>query len=78
MENITLTINDLATVRNVIDLASTRGAFRGGELAEVGEIYNRLNQFIEASIAASEAQQDNQKTPPADTKTQSKKTAKGE
>lgn len=60
MENITLTISDLATLRNVIDLASTRGAFRANELAEVGEIYNRLNHFVEASIAAAQAQQPEQ------------------
>jgi hypothetical protein len=58
MENITLTINDLATLRNVIDLASTRGAFRGAELKEVGEVYNRLNQFVEASVAAAQEQQE--------------------
>ena len=65
MENITLTINDLATLRNVIDLASTRGAFRANELQEVGEIYNRLNQFVEASIAAAQTQQEEHTAEPA-------------
>jgi hypothetical protein len=60
MENITLTINDLATLRNIIDLASTRGAFRANELSEVGDVYNRLNQFVEASVAAAQAQQQEQ------------------
>jgi hypothetical protein len=55
MENITLTISDLATLRNIVDLASARGAFRAAELVEVGEVYNRLNQFVEASIAAAQA-----------------------
>jgi hypothetical protein len=58
MENIILTITDLATLRNIVDLASTRGAFRANELREVGEVFDRLNQFVEASVAA--AQQDNQ------------------
>jgi hypothetical protein len=60
MENITLTIADLATLRNIVDLASTRGAFRANELQEVGEVYNRLNNFVEASIAAAQAQQEQQ------------------
>jgi hypothetical protein len=60
MENITLTITDLATLRNIVDLASTRGAFRANELREVGEVFDRLNQFVEASVAAAQAQQDNQ------------------
>jgi hypothetical protein len=60
MENLTLTITDLATLRNIVDLASTRGAFRANELREVGEVYDRLNQFVEASIAAAQAQQESQ------------------
>jgi hypothetical protein len=58
MENVTLTITDLATLRNIVDLASSRGAFRANELREVGEVYDRLNQFVEASIAAAQAQQE--------------------
>lgn len=60
MENLTLTINDLVTLRNIVDLASTRGAFRANELSEVGDVYDRLNQFVEASIAAAQAQQPEQ------------------
>jgi hypothetical protein len=63
MENITLTINDLASLRSVIDLASTRGAFRANELKEVGEIYDRLHQFIEASIATAQAQHESRDNP---------------
>lgn len=66
MENIKLTINDLVTLRNIVDLASTRGAFRANELAEVGEIYNRLNQFVEACIAAAQVQQTEQASEPPD------------
>ena len=68
MENVTLTITDLATLRNIVDLASSRGAFRANELREVGEVYDRLNQFVEASIAAAQAQQE----PQTDTNNQSK------
>jgi hypothetical protein len=67
MENVTLTITDLATLRNIVDLASSRGAFRANELREVGEVYDRLNQFVEASIAAAQAQQE----PQTDTNNQS-------
>lgn len=77
MENVTLTINDLATLRNVIDLASTRGAFRANELSEVGDVYNRLNQFVEASVAAAQAQQDEQAQDQSDTDQQTD-SAKGD
>jgi hypothetical protein len=75
MENITLTITDLATLRNIVDLASTRGAFRANELREVGEVFDRLNQFVEASVAAAQAQQDNQTV--AQSNNESQTTAKG-
>ena len=41
-----LTVQDLATIRNIIDVASTRGAFKAGELESVGKIYNKLDQFL--------------------------------
>ena len=77
MENVTLTINDLATLRNVIDLASARGAFRANELSEVGDVYNRLNQFVEASVAAAQAQQEPQTAEQSDTDQQTD-SAKGD
>lgn len=46
-----LTINDLVALRNIIDIASSRGAFRAPELRDVGEAYNRLHAFIEATVA---------------------------
>jgi hypothetical protein len=56
MENTTnstpnLTINDLVALRAIIDVASTRGAFRAPELRDVGEAFNRLNAFVEATLA---------------------------
>ncbi len=45
-EKITITLNDFKTMCGVIDVASTRGAFRGGELANIGILHNRLIQYI--------------------------------
>ena len=55
MDNIT--IADLNTIKNIIDLASTRGAFRAAEMQEIGEIYNRLTQFLDAVVAQAQAQE---------------------
>ena len=52
-----ITIADLNTIKNIIDLASTRGAFRAAELQEIGEIYNRLTQFLDAVVAQAQAQE---------------------
>jgi hypothetical protein len=44
-----LNINDLATMANVIDLATQRGAFRANELKAVGELYEKITAFVKAA-----------------------------
>lgn len=56
MENKQITVADLGLLRNIIDLASTRGAFRASEMKDVGEVYNKLSDFLEAVVAQAEAQ----------------------
>ena len=58
MENTNqISIADLDTIKNIIDLASSRGAFRGEELQEIGIVYNKLKNFLDAVIANAKAQQ---------------------
>jgi len=58
MENTNqISIADLDTIKNIIDLASSRGAFRGEELQEIGIVYNKLKNFLDAVIANAQAQQ---------------------
>ena len=57
MDNTQITIADLDTIKNIIDLACTRGAFRGGEISQVGAVYDKLNSFLEAVIAQAKAQE---------------------
>ena len=42
-----LTINDLNALRTIIDVATTRGAFKASEMESIGKVYNRLNTFLE-------------------------------
>lgn len=51
-----ITIADLDMLKNIIDLASSRGAFRGAELKTVGETYEKLCAFLEAVISQANAQ----------------------
>jgi hypothetical protein len=53
-----ITIADLDTLKNIVDLASTRGAFRGAELTQVGAIYDKLTAFLDAIIAQAKAQEE--------------------
>ena len=58
MENINqISIADLDTIKNIIDLASSRGAFRGEELQEIGIVYNKLKNFLDEVIDKAKAQQ---------------------
>ena len=45
-QKIEITINDYKTMCGVIDIASTRGAFRANELAGIGILHNRLIEYI--------------------------------
>ncbi len=58
MEN-SITVADLNLLKNIIDLASTRGAFRAGEMKEIGEVYDKLTAFLEAVVAQAQAQESN-------------------
>jgi len=43
-----LTIQDLATMKGIIEIASERSTFKPGEMAAVGIIYNKLELFLKA------------------------------
>jgi hypothetical protein len=43
-----LNVSDLLALRNIVDVASQRGAFKASELEMVGKVYNKLNTFLEA------------------------------
>ena len=58
--NTQITISDLATIKELIDLACTRGAFRGEEMTSVGEVYDKLTGFLNTVIAAAQAEANQQ------------------
>ncbi len=43
-----LTVQDLAAIKQIIDLASQRGAFRPNEMVAVGQTYSKLETFLNA------------------------------
>lgn len=44
-----LTLNDLSAMKSIIDIASSRGAFKPNEMMIVGQTYNKLVAFLEGS-----------------------------
>jgi len=43
-----LNVSDLLALKNIIEVATTRGAFKATELEAVGKTFNKLNTFLEA------------------------------
>ena len=59
-----ISLRDLDQIAQIIDLATTRGAFRGQELSTIGGLYDKLATFLnsvkeqqEAAKAAAEAEE---------------------
>ena len=48
-----LSIGDLKNLSTILDVASTRGAFKANEMAGVGFLYNKLQAFL-AKVAPEE------------------------
>ena len=57
-----LTIADLKNIGTIIDVASTRGAFRANEMATVGLVYNKLQSFLAKVAPAPEVKAEENKT----------------
>lgn len=45
-EETNIDIRDIAKMRHIIDVASSRGTFQGKELTLVGELYNKLDNAV--------------------------------
>ena len=50
-----LTVNDLQGLKAIIDVASQRGAIKPNEMMSVGQIYNKLEAFLNAVAAQQQA-----------------------
>jgi hypothetical protein len=55
-EDTSISLNDLQVLANIVDLATQRGAFRGNELTQVGQVFDKLSTFL-AQVAAAQAEQ---------------------
>ncbi len=55
-----LSIEDLNSMKSIIDVASQRGAFKANEMAQVGQTYNKLEAFLNDIARQQEEQQKSQ------------------
>ena len=50
-----LSVNDLNAMKVIIDIASSRGAFKPNEMVAVGQTYTKLTGFLDAVAAQQKA-----------------------
>jgi hypothetical protein len=50
-----LSVNDLNAMKVIIDIASSRGAFKPNEMVAVGQTYTKLTTFLDAVAAQQKA-----------------------
>lgn len=59
-----ISLQDLQTLLQIVDLSSQRGAFRGAEMTQVGAIFDKLNTFLtyvaEQQAAAEEGDEESE------------------
>jgi hypothetical protein len=49
MENTQLTLADLASIHSMIEAACSRGAFKANEMSQVGPVFDKLSNFLDAA-----------------------------
>ena len=59
-----LSVSDLKNLATILDVASTRGAFKANEMAGVGFLYNKLQAFL-AKMAPEQKPEGAEATAPA-------------
>lgn len=61
-EPIQLSVQDLAAVVSVIDLAVQRGAFRAHEISQVGAVFDKVSKFVNTINKSQESQEPHEGT----------------
>ena len=57
-----LSINDLANIKQIIDVASSRGAFKAEEYQVIGVTYDRLTAFLKSVVPQEETDAETDET----------------
>lgn len=53
-----LNIQDLISLLSIVDVASRRGAFRAEELSSVGNVYDKVSEFLKSTGLLTEPAQE--------------------
>lgn len=64
-----ITLNDLVLLRNIVNVASKRGAFSAEEFSDIGAVYNKIDNFLKMNLKKME--ETDEEKPATDTETES-------
>jgi hypothetical protein len=64
-----ITLNDLVMLRNIVNVASKRGAFSAEEFTDIGAVYNKIDSFLKINLKKMEETEEEK--PSTDTETES-------
>lgn len=62
MTDNSITVNDLASMVNIIDVCTQRGAFKAAELETVGKLYTKFKTFVDEQTKQSEQEEESKNT----------------
>jgi len=54
-----ITLNDLVVLRNIVHIASRRGAFSAEEFSDIGTVYNKVDKFLKKNIKEESTEKSN-------------------
>jgi len=61
LEN-SITLNDLVLLRNIVNVASKRGAFSAEEFVDIGTVYNKIDTFLKLNLKKMEEPEEEDKS----------------
>lgn len=61
-EKVTLGVDDIALVFQILQAVSQRGAIRAEEMATVGNLYNKIFEFLKQEGVITQNEQQNQQS----------------
>ena len=62
MENVQLTLADMASMKSLLEVACNRGTFKAAEMRQVGELYEKLSAFIDQTSVQLQTQAQGEQT----------------
>jgi hypothetical protein len=57
-----ITLNDLVVLRNIVHIASRRGAFSAEEFSDIGTVYNKVDKFLKKNIKEDSSEKSTQES----------------